>query len=88
MKKMKKKNNEIVDYDNNDTTAFIDKTKSKSLNDLGYKLPKETPTKVISLRLPTKLLNAIRAYSSQRDLPYQSVIKLFLQEEAEKYKLV
>ena len=42
---MKTRHKEIKLYDENDTTYFIDKTKPKSLKDLGFKLPAEPPTK-------------------------------------------
>jgi predicted DNA binding CopG/RHH family protein len=88
MKKIKNNKKEITIYDTNDTTAFIDPKKPKKLEDLGLKLPKEPPTTVVSIRLPTKMLNSIRAYSAERDISYQSVIKLFLQEELKKLKLL
>jgi predicted DNA binding CopG/RHH family protein len=83
-----KKNNEIHDYDEFDTMSFINKTDVKNLADLGLKLPKKSPTTVISIRLPNNLLNAIRAYSTENDLPYQSLIKLFLQQEMSRKKLL
>ena len=87
MKNKSKVLQEIQDYDHYETTDFIDKTKPLTLKDLGIKLPKEAPTTVVSIRLPTWMLNAIRAYSSQQDIPYQSVIKLFLQEEIKRHHL-
>jgi hypothetical protein len=83
-----KKKAAITTYDQNDTTSFINKNApSLSLNDLGLKLPPEPPTTVISIRLPNKMLNIIRAFSSEHDLPYQSVIKFFLQEEIKRHNL-
>ena len=38
-------------------------------------------TKPISLRLPTALLDSIRAQANKRDVPYQSLIKLWLAEK-------
>jgi len=76
-----KENKEIHIYDDYDTTSFIDDSDPKTLADLNLKLPKEPPTTVISIRLPNRMLNAIRAYASEHDLPYQSVIKQFLQQE-------
>lgn len=75
---MMKKNKKITVYDENDTTFFIDKKKSYSLKDIGFKLPKEGLTKVISIRLPTSLYNRIRAFSTQMDVPYQAYIKYIL----------
>jgi predicted DNA binding CopG/RHH family protein len=37
-------------------------------------------TKAISLRLPESMLDELRALANQRDVPYQSLIKIFLRE--------
>ena len=43
--------------------------------------PKLKPsTKTISLRMPESMLNQIRVLANKRDVPYQSLIKIFLQE--------
>lgn len=43
--------------------------------------PKLKPTtKSISLRLPVPMLNDIRLLANKRDVPYQSLIKVFLKE--------
>ena len=41
-------------------------------------------TKVISLRLPQSLLDGIRQMANERDVPYKSLIKMFLQERIER----
>ena len=69
---------EITDYDFNDTTDFINVKKPLKLKDLGFTLPEIPPTQVVSIRLPTILLNQIRALSSQSDISYQAMIKIFL----------
>jgi predicted DNA binding CopG/RHH family protein len=38
-------------------------------------------TKTISLRLPQHLLDGIKVAANARDVPYQSLIKVWLQEE-------
>ena len=44
-------------------------------------LPRLKPsTETISLRLPKYLLDRIRRTANSRDVPYQSLIKLWLQE--------
>ena len=44
-------------------------------------LPKLKPsTKTISLRLPELMLNELRLIANKRDIPYQSLIKMFLKE--------
>ena len=40
-------------------------------------------TKSISLRLPVPMLNELRLLANKRDVPYQSLIKMFLQERIE-----
>jgi len=37
-------------------------------------------TKTISLRLPELMLNELRLIANKRDVPYQSLIKIFLKE--------
>ena len=51
--------------------------------------PKLKPsTKTISLRLSESMLNEIRLLANKRDIPYQSLIKVFLREriDSELYK--
>ena len=44
--------------------------------------PKLKPTtKTISLRLPEYMLAEIRSLANKRDVPYQSLIKIFLKEK-------
>ena len=84
MKRKKNKRNqtirEIPDYDNTETTGMLNPRKPLKFQDLGIALPEQPPTQVISIRLPTDLLNQIKAFSSQRDIPYQALIKLFLSD--------
>jgi predicted DNA binding CopG/RHH family protein len=40
-------------------------------------------TETISLRLPRHLLDSIRVAANARDVPYQSLIKIWLQEKLE-----
>lgn len=48
------------------------------------RLPNLKPsTETISLRLPRHLLDSIRLAANSRDVPYQSLIKLWLQEKLE-----
>ena len=71
---------EIRDYDDRDTSTFIDPAKPLTFTDLGVALPKAPPTQVVSIRLPSTLLNEIKAFASARDVPYQALIKLMLAE--------
>ncbi len=75
---------EIRDYDAHDTSAMIDAAEPLDLADLGLELPKTPPTQVVSIRLPSSLLNQIKAFASARDVPYQALIKLWLAESLER----
>lgn len=77
---------EIRDYDVSDTVAMIDRDRSLKLEHLGLKLPGASPTQVVSIRLPTELLNELRALGSEQDVPYQALIKLFLRQAVDKTK--
>lgn len=78
MKKKFKKATEIRDYDVLDTSVMIDPDKRLTFEDIGLELPPTPPTQVISIRLPTELLNELKARGSRDDVPYQVLIKLLL----------
>ena len=85
MKKSRSKR-EIKVYDRVDTSSFVDKAKPLTFESLDLKLPETPPTQVISIRLPSELVNEIKAIGSQRDIPYQALIKLFLAESVKDMK--
>jgi predicted DNA binding CopG/RHH family protein len=59
-----------------DSTEYIDWDEAEETI-----LPLLKPsTKTISLRLPELMLNELRLIANKRDVPYQSLIKLFLKE--------
>jgi predicted DNA binding CopG/RHH family protein len=63
-----------------DSTEFIDWSQGKRTL-----FPNLRPsTKTISLRLPESLLEALRALARKRDVPYQSLLKMFLAERIER----
>ena len=64
-------------WDTNDSTEYLDWSKAKKVT-----LPNLKPTtKTISLRLPQHLLDSIKNAANARDVPYQSLIKVWLQEK-------
>ena len=75
---------EIRDYDTQDTSDMIDTTKPLTLKQIGIDLPRVPPTQVVSIRLPSTLLNQLKAYASARDVPYQALIKLLLAESLQR----
>jgi predicted DNA binding CopG/RHH family protein len=64
-------------WEAHDSTAYLDWNAAQSVV-----LPNLKPTtKTISLRLPRHLLDSIKAAANARDVPYQSLIKVWLQEK-------
>ena len=64
-------------WEQNDSTDYVDWKKASPVV-----LPNLKPTtKTISLRLPQHLLDSIKAAAHSRDVPYQSLIKVWLQEK-------
>jgi predicted DNA binding CopG/RHH family protein len=80
----KRRRPEIRDYDTQDTSDMIDTTKSLTLKQIGIELPRVPPTQVVSIRLPSTLLNQLKAYASARDVPYQALIKLLLADSLQR----
>ncbi len=65
-------------WETHDTTDYFDSTKM-----VRARFPNLKPsTQSISLRLPMSLLEAIRIEANKRDVPYQSLIKVWLSEKA------
>lgn len=64
-------------WETHDSTQYVDWSKARRAA-----LPNLKPsTQAISLRLPLHLLQAIKAAANARDVPYQSLIKVWLQEK-------
>ena len=64
-------------WESADSSQHLDWTKAKAVI-----LPNLRPsTKTISLRLPQHLIDSIKVAANSRDVPYQSLIKVWLQEK-------
>ena len=62
-----------------DSTEYLDWSKAKRAV-----FPNLKPsTKSISLRLPESILVGLKTLSNKRDVPYQSLLKVFLAEKVE-----
>ena len=67
-------------WETHDSAKLIDWSKAQRAT-----LPNLKPTtESISLRLPMHLLERIKAAANSRDVPYQSLIKVWLEEKAKK----
>ncbi len=63
-----------------DSTEFLDWASSTR-----RKLPNLKPTlRTISLRLPVSMIEDLKVLANRRDVPYQSLLKVFLAERLEK----
>ena len=83
MKKLKKipnfktENAEQEFWESHDSSEYLDLSKAERAV-----LPNLKPsTKTISLRLPEGLFNRIKIEANKRDMPYQSLIKVWLAKE-------
>lgn len=64
-------------WEKHDSAEHLDWSKARKVT-----LPNLKPsTKTISLRLPQHLLDSIKVAANARDVPYQSLIKVWLQEK-------
>ena len=63
-----------------DSTAFVDWSKAER-----SKLPTLKPTlRTISVRLPVAMIEDLKILANKRDVPYQSLLKVFLAERLER----
>ena len=64
---------EAAFWTSHDSTEYIDYSKSRRMI-----FPKLKPsTETISLRLPKSLLDQLKTLANKRDVPYQTLLKLF-----------
>jgi predicted DNA binding CopG/RHH family protein len=65
-------------WEANDSATLVDWSKAERV-----RMPNLKPTtQSISLRLPLHLLERIKTAANARDVPYQSLIKVWLEEKA------
>jgi len=67
-------------WSKHDSTDYLDWEKAKRVT-----LPNLKPSvKTISIRLPEMMLEELKLLANKRDVPYQSLLKMFLAERIEK----
>ena len=78
--KFKNEEEEREFWATHDSTEFLDWKKSKKVL-----LPNLRPSlKTISLRIPETLLEELKLLANKQDVPYQSLLKIFLSERVQK----
>ncbi len=60
-----------------DSTEYFDWSKAKKVS-----FPNLKPsTKTITIRVPESLLNDLKVIANKKDVPYQSLVKMFLDQK-------
>jgi predicted DNA binding CopG/RHH family protein len=78
--RFKTENEEREFWTKADSTEYIDWSKARKVV-----FPNLKPSlKTISLRLPESMLDELKLLANKHDVPYQSLIKMFLAERIEK----
>ena len=77
--KFKNEKEEFKFWSTHDSTVYVDYSKAKRVL-----FPKLKPsTRAISIRLPESLITHIKVLANKRDIPYQSLLKMYLIERVE-----
>lgn len=66
-------------WSEHDSTEFVDWSKARR----GVFPNLKPSTKTISLRLPKSMLEQLKLLANRKDVPYQSLVKVFLSERIE-----
>lgn len=76
----KSENDEFNFWSKHDSTKYLDYSKGRKVV-----FPNLRPSiKTISLRLPESLIEYLKVLAHKRDVPYQSLMKVFLAERVKK----
>lgn len=77
--KFKSEKQEAEFWSSHDSTDYVDYSKAKRML-----FPRLKPsTEAISLRLPKSLLDQLKMLANKRDVPYQTLLKLYLAERVQ-----
>jgi len=77
--KFKSEKEELEFWSTHDSADYIDYSKTKRAL-----FPNLKPsTRTISIRLPESLIEHLKVLANKRDIPYQSLLKMFLAEKVE-----
>ena len=75
--KFKSDKEEVEFWDTHDTTDYIDWSKAEQVVFTNLK----PSTQSISLRLPVSLLSDLKVLANKKDVPYQSLLKVYLSDK-------
>jgi predicted DNA binding CopG/RHH family protein len=77
--KFKNENSERQFWGRNDSTDFVDWKKGKRIVPARLR----PSVKTISVRLPEMMVEELKLLANKKDVPYQSLLKMFLSERIE-----
>ena len=78
--KFKREEEEREFWQTHDTTDYFDFSKENRV-EIEFDEGVEAPDKSISLRLSREMLNDLKVLANKKDVPYQSLIKVYLAEK-------
>jgi predicted DNA binding CopG/RHH family protein len=67
-------------WSTHDTTDYFDFSKQNRI-EIEFDHGVEAPVKSISIRLPREMLNELKVIANKKDIPYQSLIKVYLADK-------
>lgn len=77
--KFKNEKEELEFWSTHDSADYVDYSKAKRVL-----FPTLKPSaRTISIRLPESLIEHLKVLANKRDIPYQSLLKIFLMEKIE-----
>ena len=75
--RFKNEDEEDAFWSTHDSTEYLDSSKAKRVS-----FPNLKPsTKTITIRVSESLLNSLKVIANKKDVPYQSLVKIFLDEK-------
>lgn len=78
--KFKTEEEEFEFWSTHDSTEYVDYSKARRVLFSNLK----PTTKTISIRLPESLIEHLKLLANKKDVPYQSLVKMFLVERVKK----
>lgn len=85
--KFKSEADEREFWSTHDTMDKFDFSKSNRV-EIEFDAGVEAPVRSISIRLPREMLNDLKVLANKKDIPYQSLIKVYLAEKIKEERKV
>jgi predicted DNA binding CopG/RHH family protein len=84
--KFKREPEERAFWSTHDTTDHFDFSEQNRV-EIEFDPGVEAPVKSISVRLPREMLNELKVLANKKDIPYQSLIKVYLAEKIKEERM-